>query len=209
LTHYMSRNAALTRLTKELRVCHTDPLPGIMGVRPNGDNSYEIHFVIMGADGTHYAGGQYWGKLVMPPTYPTAPPDLIFFTPSGRFIPGKKICTSFTAYHPESWSPLWTINTLLAGVISFMAESASTAGSIDTCSYIERRQMAAKSWEFNANASLFATLFPELCDPTKGLALMKEVLHEKDELNRQMVMATGVAALCVLLFVILRTMGLA
>lgn len=204
----MSSNSALVRLTKELKQSAKERVPGVIGVRPNAGNSFEIHFVIEGEQSTHYYGGQYWGKLVMPPTYPNAPPDLIFFTPSGRFVPGKKVCTSFTAYHPETWSPLWTLNNLLLGIISFMNENASTAGSIDSCSYIERRELAAKSWEFNAKSPLFQTIFPDLCDGKRGVALMKEVLAERALLNRQMLWATSAGVVVVFSFVILRVLGI-
>jgi len=35
------------------------------------------------------------------------PPDIKMMTPNGRFEVGKKICTTFTSFHKESWSPIY------------------------------------------------------------------------------------------------------
>ena len=58
------------------------------------------------------------GKIFFPPDYPFKPPDIIFVTPNGRFKTNKKICMSFTSYHPESWSNQ-SIESMLMGLISF------------------------------------------------------------------------------------------
>lgn len=56
-----------------------------------------------------YEGGYYHGVLELPENYPFAPPNLKFFTPSGRFSTDVLICTSFTSYHKETWSTAWTV----------------------------------------------------------------------------------------------------
>lgn len=50
----------------------------------------------------------YVGQILFPTNFPFKPPDIIFITPNGRFQLNKKICLSFTGYHPESWSN-WSI----------------------------------------------------------------------------------------------------
>lgn len=52
-----------------------------------------------------FAGGVYHGKLVLPPTYPFAPPEVYMLTPSGRFETNKKICLSISNFHPLSFLP--------------------------------------------------------------------------------------------------------
>eukprot|EP00804_Cyclotella_cryptica_P006878 CCRYP_020800-RA/>CCRYP_020800-RA protein AED:0.03 eAED:-0.01 QI:0/-1/0/1/-1/0/1/0/74 len=34
-------------------------------------------------------------------------------TPSGRFVPGEDICLSASNYHPETWTPRWTVLSLV------------------------------------------------------------------------------------------------
>lgn len=65
----------------------------------------EVHFTVRGPLNSVYEGGLYHGKLLLPKEYPFKAPDVIMITPSGRFEVGKKLCFSFTSYHPESWSP--------------------------------------------------------------------------------------------------------
>jgi ubiquitin-conjugating enzyme E2 J2 len=39
---------------------------------------------------------------------------------------------SITDYHPESWNPMWSVGTILTGLLSFMYDSQPTTGSITT-----------------------------------------------------------------------------
>lgn len=178
-------------------------MPLVLAVRPRDDDLLEMHFVVTGTVGSPYDGGEYWGRFRFPATYPNAPPDLEFFTPSGRFEPGKKICTSFTAFHPESWNPMWTLNTLLSGVISFMDEDQTTAGSINA-SWAERRRLAAASWAWNAAQPQFRALFSDLCLEERGRALQVRVTAEVREQSRRMVLYTAVAVVAVLVFAVVR-----
>jgi len=50
------------------------------------------------------------------------------YTPSGRFKIMKKICMSFSDYHPELWNPMWGVSTIIIGLISFMNTEEKTAG---------------------------------------------------------------------------------
>lgn len=170
---------AIARLNKELNNISKERIPGVRAVRPKADNLFELHFVIDGPPDTPYEGGQYWGKLVFPPTYPSAPPALYFFTPSGRFVVGQKICASMTDFHPESWNPLWSVGTLLVGVLSFMAEDAPTAGSEWKSSW-ERRRLARDSWQTNAKNGEFRKLFLDLCDDDGKKAL---VMQQQDAIR--------------------------
>ena len=112
---------------------------------------------------TPYDGGVYHGKLTFPPTYPHAPPAIYMFTPSGRFETNKKLCLSLSDYHPETWSPAWSVSSVLVGLLSFMCEDAVTAGSITTTE-AEKLRYAEKSIEFNMRNPTFCKLFPMLCD---------------------------------------------
>lgn len=91
------------------------------------------------------------------------PPAIRMFTPSGRFITNVRICLSISDFHPESWSPLWNIGTILTGLVSFMCDNSPTHGSLET-SDARRRMLAARSLEFNQRDAVFAELFPDIVE---------------------------------------------
>ena len=64
------------------------------------------------------------------------PPQLLMFTPNGRFQPNKPICTSFSNYHPETWNPLWGVESIVIGFISFMLSEEFTAGCVKNYSRV-------------------------------------------------------------------------
>lgn len=127
---------------------------------PVPSNLLEWHFVLEGAKGTDFEGGCYHGKLVFPPNYPFKPPSISMFTPNGRFATNTKLCLSITDYHPESWNPMWSVGTILTGLLSFMYDKQPTTGSITT-STAKKQQLARESHAFNAKNATFRKLFPE------------------------------------------------
>ena len=60
------------------------------------------------------------GKVIFPKQYPMKPPSIMMVTESGRFAVDQKICLSISDFHPESWNPAWTVNTIIIGLVSFM-----------------------------------------------------------------------------------------
>jgi ubiquitin-conjugating enzyme E2 J2 len=72
------------------------------------------------------------------------PPGFKVLTPSGRFEPGVRLCMSMSDYHPESWNPSWSVETLLVGLLSFMYEESNAIGSIEA-SAAQRVLLAAAS----------------------------------------------------------------
>lgn len=106
------------RLLKELQRIQRAPPTGIEA-RPLESDLLEWHFVIRCSQ-EPYAGGEYHGRLSFPVEYPMLPPSFRMLTPSGRFDPGARLCLSMSDYHPESWNPGWSVETLLVGLQSFM-----------------------------------------------------------------------------------------
>ena len=90
------------------------------------------HFLVFGLQDCPYEGGYYWGTLIFPRDYPFKPPRIKYFTPQGRFEVNYPVCTSFSDYHPESWDPSWSVQTIVLGLISFMLSDEMTAGGIRT-----------------------------------------------------------------------------
>jgi len=128
---------------------------------PSSNNLLEWHFVIEGAKGTDYEEGFYHGKIIFTTDYPFRPPSIMLLTPNGRFATNMKICMSMTDYHPESWNPVWSVGTILAGLLSFLHDTQATTGSI-TSSPRRKRELAKGSLEFNVKNSTFRKMFPEL-----------------------------------------------
>jgi ubiquitin-conjugating enzyme E2 J2 len=110
-------------------------------------------------------------------------------TPNGRFAPNAKLCMSMTDFHPESWNPLWSVGTILTGLLSFMHDEAqATTGAIVTSSE-EKRRLAAGSMASNVKAAAFRKVFPDLVEAfEKG-----EMDQAKEEEEREKAAAAAAA----------------
>jgi ubiquitin-conjugating enzyme E2 J2 len=146
------------RLLKEYRRLRRAPLKGIEA-HPLERNLLEWHFVLTCSE-KPYQNGQYHGALLFPAEYPMRPPAFKVFTPSGRFEPGERLCLSMSDFHPESWNPSWSVETLLVGLQSFMYEESNAIGSI-SASVSRREKLAANSGLFNARNAIWKELFSE------------------------------------------------
>ena len=65
--------------------------------RLDPNNMLNCYYILIGPPDTPYENGIYFGKITIPPDYPFRPPEIEMFTPSGRFIPNKKICISISS----------------------------------------------------------------------------------------------------------------
>ncbi|RXG58217.1 Ubiquitin-conjugating enzyme E2 J1, partial [Armadillidium vulgare] len=120
---YNARCPAVKRLLKEAQELHeaTEEYCAY----PLEDNLFEWHFTVRGPPDTEFDGGIFHGRIMMPTEYPMKPPNIIFFTPNGRFETNKKICLSISGHHPEMWQPSWSIRTALLAIIGFMPTPAN------------------------------------------------------------------------------------
>ena len=121
----------------------------------------EWHYVIQGPKDSLYAGGYYWGVIKFPPEYPYKPPSILMFTKSGRFQVNTRLCLSMSDFHPETWNPMWSVASILSGLLSFMLDTTPTFGSIESTDDA-KRSYAAVSLQENAKVALFRKLFPAL-----------------------------------------------
>lgn len=172
----MANDMCTRRLARELKAIQTNPMtnPKVY-TRPLESNLLEWHYVIEGSKDTPYETGFYWGKLIFPKTYPLKPPSVMMLTPNGRFITGRRLCLSMSDYHPESWNPMWSVSTIITGLISFMAETAPTLGSMES-STAQKKKYAKYSLEFNVKDPQFRQLFPELVEKHE------EIMNERIKL---------------------------
>ncbi|OMJ83969.1 hypothetical protein SteCoe_13302 [Stentor coeruleus] len=153
----MSRES-LSRLKKEYEAIQKDPIPNAIAC-PDPKNWLRWHYIIYGLDGP-FSGGVYYGELRFPAHYPMGPPSILMHTPNGRFISGKKICTSMSDFHPETWSPIWKVSTIITGLISFMQDNENSTGCEVTTAF-HKMTMAKKSMEWNNNNSTFKDIFED------------------------------------------------
>ena len=76
------------------------------------------------------------------------PPNVQFYTQNGRFDVHKNICTTFTAFHEESWLPTWNIENIIIGLRSMFTDETPGAVASIVCSPEARKQFAKKSVEY-------------------------------------------------------------
>lgn len=114
----------------------------------------------------------------------------MMYTPNGRFQTNKRICTSFSDFHPESWDSTWSVGTLLTGLLSFMTDDTETThiGGLNE-GEVRKKQYAAASLKFNQQNPKFNELFEDLLDEIeekKNLERKKlEQQREKENLERE------------------------
>lgn len=136
------------RLTKEFNELIETPLPNIK-IAHNPSDILDWYCVIYGLEQSGYVDGEYIFNIKMAPNYPFDPPDFYFLTPNGRFETNTQLCFSNSSYHKETWSPLWTIRTIIMGFLSFFLErSSSGVGHLKT-NINEKIAYASNSQEFN------------------------------------------------------------
>mmetsp|Transcript_27375 Transcript_27375/g.45571 ORF Transcript_27375/g.45571 Transcript_27375/m.45571 type:complete len:355 (+) Transcript_27375:204-1268(+) len=111
---------------------------------PYGSNLLKWHFSVMGPPNSEFDGGIYHGRVLLPKDYPGSPPRVQVLTPSGRFIPGHDICLSASNYHPESWTPQWTVLSLIEALRLHMVTQANEIGGA-SATPTERRKYARAS----------------------------------------------------------------
>ncbi|KAJ8687863.1 hypothetical protein QAD02_023658 [Eretmocerus hayati] len=168
---------ATARLKQDYLRLKKDPVPYVQA-EPVPSNILEWHYVIKGPENTPYEGGFYHGKLVFPGEFPFQPPSIYMTTPNGRFKVNTKLCLSISDFHPDTWNPAWSVSTILIGLLSFMIETSSALGAINTPDY-EKKIFAAQSLEYNLKDKLFCELFPDTVET------IKKELERRRELERQ------------------------
>ncbi|KAH9253332.1 hypothetical protein BASA81_008683 [Batrachochytrium salamandrivorans] len=149
----------LKRLQKELVAIQKNPVQSI-STTPNESNLLEWHYVIEGPKDSPYEGGYYHGILRFPKEYPYKPPSILMLTKNGRFRQNFRLCLSMSDYHPETWNPMWSVASILQGLLSFMLDNQTTLGSIEA-SDATRRLLAKQSLRENLQNPTFCRLFPQ------------------------------------------------
>jgi ubiquitin-conjugating enzyme E2 J2 len=173
----MAEKACIKRLQTEYRALCKEPVSHIVA-RPSPSDILEWHYVLEGSEGTPFAGGFYYGKIRFPPEYPYKPPGISMTTPNGRFMTQKKICLSMSDFHPETWNPMWSVSSILTGLLSFMMDTSPTTGSVNTTT-AEKQRLAKSSLSFNCRNATFRKMFPEYVENYNQQLLSEQAASEQ------------------------------
>jgi ubiquitin-conjugating enzyme E2 J2 len=71
-------------------------------------------------------------------------------------------------FHPELWRPLWSVRSILIGLLSFFLDEKEpqTFGSVQT-SIEEKQRFAITSMQYNMKNQIFNQLFPQFVEKYK------------------------------------------
>lgn len=146
------------RVARELKELH-EALPPLVVGFGQGRRTNEYVFLVDGAPDSAYAGGQYVFGVTLSDSHPFTPPTIRCMTPSGRFQVDTSLCMTFSDFHPENWSSIYTLRLLVISLQSFMLEeSPGSVGSIalserdhpDCATHATRVELARGSRAYNA-----------------------------------------------------------
>jgi len=118
-------------------------------IGPLGKHLLRWHFSVAGPEHSVYEGGIYHGRVLLPKDYPGSPPRIQVLTPTGRFVTGEDICLSASAFHPETWTPRWTVSSLVDALRMHMLTTANEIGGMHGSDEL-RRQLARQSRTWHA-----------------------------------------------------------
>ena len=119
-------------------------------IGPLATNLRHWHFSFVGCG--VFENGIYHGRILLPKDYPATPPRISLWTPSGRFTPYFDICLSASSYHPESWTPRWTVLSLVQALRLHMLTNPQEIGGIvstreEILEYAKKSLSWKKSWK--------------------------------------------------------------
>eukprot|EP01068_Selenidium_serpulae_P006169 Selendium_serpulae@DN4305_c0_g1_i4.p1 len=136
-------------------------------LRPDEQDLFRCHFVLHNfeTESPHY-GAVYHGYLRLPQEFPHKPPAILMVTPNGRFETGKELCMSASSLHLEHWNPMWGLENLVVGFLSFFQEDVPSAGSLKTPPH-KTKYLARNSFHFNKANKKFCNIFTEFADDEK------------------------------------------
>lgn len=147
---------------------------GVM-VMPEFENAYTIHFLITPAENgavhsTPHEGGFFHGVLRLNMEHPYKAPNMYLITPNGRFEASefpinpndRGICTTYSAFHPETWTPANNVITIMKGFVSFMIqESEGEVKGLKNPPEV-KKDYAKKSLDAVYNNKIVKTYFPQM-----------------------------------------------
>ena len=178
--------ATIKRIANDMKLLRKNEIE-LIDSHLDDKDIFTLYFMIKGAPATHYEGGNYIGKLMIPKTYPQSAPDIMMLTPSGRYNINLKICLSNSGYHNETWTPMWNFKTILMGFISNMSDDKDMGLNHIKTTKEERNRLAKQSFDYNVKFYLalmknFVRFVETLPDGTVRMRTNEEI-RKIDDLN--------------------------
>ena len=139
-------------------------------LEPEENDFYRVHFVLPGPEDTPFEGGLYHGMIRLNENHPYKPPNIHMVTPNGRFVAegcpipngSRGICTTTSSFHPETWTPMNNLETVIKGFVSLMCDPFDHGvGAIDSTD-AETRNFAKESIKHIKTDTFVKNLFPDL-----------------------------------------------
>ena len=125
---FVSRDT-VKRLARDVASISKSPLPGIYYAHSDTD-MLSAYALMIGREGTPYAGGFYFFKVTYPADYPNNPPSYKFLTNNGYtrmnpnlYVDGKTCLSVLNTWHGDQWSGCQTISSTLLSVSGVLNES--------------------------------------------------------------------------------------
>jgi len=135
---------AIRRLLKDLHEIHSHPVP-FVHAEPIDDNLFLWHGNLSGPDQTPFEGGVFHIVIEVPFNYPDSPPSIELSNDIPHpFVQGKTVSMSLLT--EEGWSPVYSIQTLLLQLQSFLLDGLE-ASHINTGHSVTFTQRQTSSWK--------------------------------------------------------------
>jgi ubiquitin-protein ligase len=111
------------RIQKDLAALNADPLPFVQNLQLEVvDNLNELSGVLIGPDGSNYAGGYFRFLIRFPPEYPFKPPDFFFLTAICHPNVDSRTGTTCHDQLLATWAPKITLQQLLSEMHGLLAK---------------------------------------------------------------------------------------
>lgn len=177
--------ATAKRLKNEMKLLNKNKSEFYQVIQDEQD-PLTFYFLLKGDPDSVYNGGYYIGKIMIPKTYPQKAGDYMMLTPSGRFEINKKICLSNSGYHPESWSPCWTLQSMMMGFLSIFLDDNDSGIAHIKESAEKRLYYTQTSIEFNSvNYFDIFTKFDQFVNPDGTIKSKEEQLKALEKKKKK------------------------
>ena len=108
----INQKIALIRLQNEVKYLKQDKSHCYQIIQDE-DDKFLFYFLLRGNDDSHYKGGYYLGKIIVPLDYPRSDALYYMLTPNGRFQTNTKICLSHSRF-VALWNDMKSIGSSIA-----------------------------------------------------------------------------------------------
>lgn len=139
-------------------------------LEPEESDFYKVHFVLPGPEDTPFSGGLYHGMIRLNENHPYKPPNIHMITPNGRFVAegcpipngSRGICTTTSSFHPETWTPMNNLETVIKGFVSLMCDPFDGGVGGIKSTEAEMKKLARESINHIKTDIYVKNLFPDL-----------------------------------------------